>query len=80
MPHPSVKLSAMASIFQSRPQVEDRDEDTLVDEKVRAGRQCLSVSGETGFSSKHKALLKRTNSQKDRFSSGRCGNQEGQII
>jgi len=72
MPLPSVKVSAMASIFQSRPrsQVEERDEDNVIEEKVRKGRVSLSVFGETEVS-KHKALLKRTKSQKDRFSSTR---------
>ena len=68
MPHPNVKVSAMANIFQPQPLVDNRYEDT--DEKVRKGTLSISVFGESGFS-EQKALLKRTNSQKDRFSSTR---------
>jgi len=67
--HPSPKVAAIASIFQ--PQADARDEDTDMEERrVGNGRHSLPIFGGKGFS-KHRAVLKRTNSQKDRFSSAR---------
>merc|ERR1740137_462994 len=55
----------MASMFQQTEEKEDS-----VDEIVKKGRQSLPLYKEAGFA-KQKAALKRTNSQKDRFSSAK---------
>merc|ERR1740137_89505 len=55
----------MASMFQQTEEKEDS-----VDEIVKKGRQSLPLYKEAGFA-KQKATLKRTNSQKDRFSSAK---------
>eukprot|EP00092_Neocalanus_flemingeri_P031844 GFUD01034591.1.p1 GENE.GFUD01034591.1~~GFUD01034591.1.p1 ORF type:complete len:1440 (-),score=419.17 GFUD01034591.1:124-4395(-) len=66
--NPSSKVAAMASMFQ-QPTEKHSEEKT---KPVKKGRQSLPVYGEAGFSvSKHKIALRRSNSQKDRFSSAR---------
>merc|ERR1719186_1326097 len=52
----------MASMFQQPTEQKTKS--------VKKGRQSLPVYGGAGFS-KHKAAIKRTNSQKDRFSNAR---------
>ena len=59
------RVAAMASMFQQSEEKEDSK-----DQIVKKGRQSLPLSKEAGFA-KQKAALKRTNSQKDRFSSAK---------
>jgi len=66
---PPSKVAVMASIFQSKPDCKD-DESARNCNIDRRGKQSLPVYGDGGFS-KHKAALKRTNSQRDRFSSAK---------
>jgi len=69
MPNPSAKVAAMASIFQQQA-VKEKDEENITNE-VKKGRRSLPEFREAGVAKHKKTGLKRTNSQKERFSSAK---------